>query len=389
MLHPCSRVISLNESDAVLDSDVLLIVSSLILVAYVLFLVVPGVFLNYYIVSALIRSKTLRTPLNLFMASISLHIILYYASYGFLSVPAFFNTMVHCDCSYRYYQWFLAYVFKFTLYPLQFCSVVIAYFLVVRKSSRSLTFCKVLSVITIIWIITLMASLPILIVVPQENFSDFCSCLCDPRIVNLSNLSGSVLLLTSSSKTFFECHDCLLVILPVLIVAVFTTASYCTIKKSLPHFQSTITRKMLFLPVVVTGVAVFFLPFLEIINWQERSLVLLKLKLAGWPGNFLVFVLSLLWDMDGIVYGCMILYFNHGVRMHCADSITGMKNRMKNKLYRIMNWRRETTQPAETSVEKHKDKISTVACVISGNHTRDSSMAYVCQSTQSFATDNA
>lgn len=293
------------------------IIVGLSLLLNLLLIFLPSVVLNGCIVLTFVRTKSLHTPSNLLSVNISVSVLVFACVYWPVSIFSIQKAVVSCDCTLRYVQWILAYIFRLTLYSLNFMALAVGYFVIFKYGFRSLTNSLVIIVIACLWIVSLVSNVPLICLVPVQNFASSCEevCLSDNASIFMNGTSSHVpSFMNLSLLIYIIIRNMLFTVLPIFTVAGLTGASYFIFKKSVINPSSSLSKRLLLLPFLMTTTLFVFVLSLEAINWHPMSLYSSSMKEENLPIDFAVYLVLLLWDIDGIVYACLILYFNVALR---------------------------------------------------------------------------
>ena len=288
--------------------------------SYILLITIPAFVLNGLILMTFFKVKELRTPSNLLSVHFSVIGIIVSTVYSPFAVAAFVNVMIFCDCSVLYYHWVVGHVFHFGLYPLNILVLTISYLMILKFSASILTIFKTLIAIVIIWFISLLSNLPTFFITPSNVFIDCCQTVCN----NGTELCDTPLrqsftprLFSNASNIYFHLRDVVIIIIPLVIVFVVTATSYYIYRKSMMRSNVSLEVRMLLLPIIMTLTIGVYLLGQDVINWQPS-----QSTDDRYPGMLTFILLHMLWDINGVVFPLLILFFNVKLRRNCLDTLT-------------------------------------------------------------------
>ena len=298
--------------------------------AYILLITVPSFLLNGLIVFTFAKAKELQTPSNLISVHLSIIGLLITILYSPFSVAAFINVMTSCDCTVLYYHWFFGHIFHFGLYPLNILVLNISYFVIIKFSFLVLTLRRALIGILIIWLISILGNLPAIFITPPHDFVDCCQTVC----VNGSDLCNTTLEqyftprnFNNESKVYYHVRDFIIILIPAVIVFVTSSIAYCIYKKSSIKSSFGLEVRLLLLPVIMTLTIGGYLLGQDVINWQP-----FQTSGEDYPGILVFLLLHMLWDINGVFFPILILFFNVKIRRNCYI-ILSCKPRVVNLAY--------------------------------------------------------
>ena len=287
--------------------------------AYILLITVPSFLLNGLIVFTFAKAKELQTPSNLISVHLSIIGLLITILYSPFSIAAFINVMTSCDCTVLYYYWFFGHIFHYGLYPLNILVLNISYFVIIKFSFSALTLRRALIGILIIWLISILGNLPGIFISPPQEFIECCQTVC---------INGSVLCNTTldqsftprdfsnESKVYYHVRDFIIILIPAVIVFVTSSIAYCIYKKSSMRSSLGLEVRLLLLPVIMTLTIGGYLLGQDAINWRP-----LQTSGEDYPGILVFLLLHMLWDINGVFFPILILFFNVKIRRKCYQII--------------------------------------------------------------------
>lgn len=310
--------------------------------------------LNGSIVLVFILSPELRTPINLIVVHLSVVSLIPTVLTPF-TLAAFLLAIVSCGCSALYYRWIFWQIFLFGIYPFNIVLLTISYLLVIKFSGSCLTIRRVVVSIVLMWTLSILINSPTPIITPAEDYIDCCQTVCldgsapcngthlqtfTPRTLNPIIVPGG----------YYNYRDLLVLILPTVIILLASLGSYYIFKRSSIRSSTELELRMLLLPIIMTVCGGPFFLVEDLINWLDTSV-----DDDRFPGIIVYAILYLFWDVAGIVFGLIILFFNVSIRK---------------KIYRItLNRFRVSSEADPTDVKKSikSDTINTSAYTATAN----------------------
>ena len=282
-----------------------------------LLILIPSIVLNGSIVMTFVRTKSLHTPSNLLSVNISVSVLVFVCIYWPVSMFSIQFAVIRCDCTMRYVQFILMYVFRLTLYSLDFVALAVGYFVILKYGIQTLSNFKVGAVIVFLWILAIVGNIPMVLLVPPSDFTSWCQNVCLSQ--NASELmrdevSMPLSYMDLTLRVFIIIRHLLFSVIPILSVAGLSIATYCIFRKSIVNPSRSLSARLMLLPFFMTATLLVFVFFLEVINWHPSFLYSLSMREVNLPVDFAIYLISLLWDLDGIVYACLTLYFNVALR---------------------------------------------------------------------------
>ena len=284
---------------------------------YLLCITAPSFILNGLILLTFFKAKELRTPSNLLSVHFSVVGIIVSTIYSPFAVAAFINVMIFCDCSVLYYHWFFGHIFHYGLYPLNILILTLSYLLILKYSTSVLTIFRALMAIIIIWILSVLSNFPAILITPPSVFIDCCETVCDNGTEMCSTpleQSFTPRLFSQASNVYFHIRDGLIILMPSVIVFVATASSYCIYRRSTMKSSLSLEVRMLLLPILMTFIIAVYLLGQDFINWQPT-----QTTDDRYPGILIFVVLHMLWDINGVVFPILILFFNVKLRLRCFE----------------------------------------------------------------------
>ena len=230
-------------------------------------------------------------------------------------MAAFVNIMLFCDCNILYYIWYVGHVFHFGLYPLNILILTICYLLILKFSTSVLSTFRALAAIAIIWIISILTTFPALFITSPSTFIDCCetvcyngSALCDTPLEQ----SFTPRVFSNASNAYFHLRDMFIIIIPSIIVFVATASSYYIYRKASMKASLSLEIRMLLLPILMTVTIAVYLLSQDVINWQPT-----QTTDERFPGILIFILLHMMWDINGVVFPVLIMFFNVKLRQTC------------------------------------------------------------------------
>lgn len=183
-----------------------------------------------------LRVKKLCTPLNTLAVHISVIGLFKLIFSIIISLPAFALAVIECNCKLIYPKWMLAYIFHFSLYPLNIAFISFSYFMTIKYSAKTMNFKAVIASLIFIWVITIIFNTPIVFLVPKNHFVTCCEGLCKNTTVTVCDSHGA---LTPNlfNIGYFMFLSTFLMFLPCIGTIVFSIISKCTFKPKLKFSQ--------------------------------------------------------------------------------------------------------------------------------------------------------
>ena len=302
------------------DYDTISVASAIVGVCILfnmLLILLPSIILNGSIVMTFLRTKSLHTPSNLLSVNISISVLAFACIYWPVSIFSIQTAVLSCDCTLRYVQWILTYVFRLTLYSLDFVALAVGYFVILKYGFQILTVSKVIAVIMFLWIVAIVSNVPMVLLLPPHNFTSWCEAVClsqNTSDIMSGELPPTLSYMNLSLRVYIIVRNLLFTVTPILTVAGLTGATYCVFRKSIVNPSASLSARLMLLPFLMTTTLLVFVFFLEVINWHPTILYSSSMTKANLPIDFTIYLISLLWDLDGIVYACLTLYFNVTLR---------------------------------------------------------------------------
>lgn len=222
--------------------------------------------------------------------------------------------MISCGCSALYYRWIFWQIFLFGIYPLNVVLLTISYLCVIKFSGKCLNFKRVVISIMAMWALSLVINLPTPFVTPAEDYIVCCETVCK----NGSAPCNSTFLQTFTPRTlspivfpggYYNYRDLFLLIIPTFIILFASLGSYYIFKQSSIRSSAELELRMLLLPIIMTACGGPFFIIEDLINWLDTSV-----DDDRFPGIIVYAILYLFWDVAGIAFGLIILFFNVSIR---------------------------------------------------------------------------
>ena len=289
-----------------------------ILPLYILVIVLPSFFLNGLIVLSFFKTREIRTPSSLLAIHMSIVSVLTCLLYSPIASVGFTVVMTTCNCTVTYYQWFLAHLLHFGVYPLNLVIIAGNYLVNLKFASVFHTFRRVGLVLSVLWIITLLATIHILVVVPEKDFTECCTVVCTNHtaLCDIPTRQFTPHRFDEASESFFAFHDIATAALPIIMAFMFTAISYYSFKKSITESSAIFEQRMLLLPLVKTTASTFLIIGQVLINWHGFTVTAQSV-----PGNTVFFLFGLFWDINGVVFAILALYVSIEIRKSCLKII--------------------------------------------------------------------
>lgn len=300
------------------------VIIGIVVSLYLLLITIPSFILNGLLLMTFFKVKELRTPSNLLSVHFSVIGLIVSTIYSPFAIAAFINVMIFCECSVLYYHWVLGHVFHFGLYPLNILILTISYLMILKFSSSILTMFRAVIAIVIIWFISLLSDFPTFFITPSNVFIDCCQTVCN----NGSALCDTPLqqsftprLFSNASNLYFHIRDFIIILIPSVIVFVVTATSYYIYRKSSIKSTISLEVRMLLLPIIMTLTIGIYLLGQDVINWLPS-----QTTDERYPGIIIFILLHMLWDVNGVVFPVLILFFNVKLRRNCVHVFTCRKS---------------------------------------------------------------
>ena len=301
------------------DTIVADVVTYLILSIYILTIVIPSLILNGVIVIAFMKTKTLYTPSNVLAVHICFVGLIVTIFYSPITIVSFLEVMQSCSCLILYYHWFIGHVFHFTLYPLNILLLTISYYIILKYSSKALTFTKVYVSLFIIWCISIIVHIPIPFLTSVDIFTECCESVCINETEICNGTFSEVFTphtFNAAGRIYYNIRVELFIILPSIIVLIASAAAFYTYRMKVMKSQFELRIRMILLPILMFfSVAVFILGQ-DVVNWQPS-----QVNDSSLPGIFVFILMGMIKDSSGVYFAVLILYFNVNIRRACLSLI--------------------------------------------------------------------
>lgn len=323
---------------------VLIAVTVVLVLLYIILIAIPSPILNGLILTTFIKYKELHTPSNLLSVHFCVIGLIVSLVYSPLTIAAFITVMLSCNCNVLYFHWTIGHIFHFSLYPLSILLLTISYFVMIKYSPKQVTFRRVFVALGTIWVISTVGHVPILFLTPQELFVECCELVC----LNETAVCNSSLYTTftphvmgTAGRIYYNIRVELLIIVPSILVFVFSMIAYCVYKKAAMQSTPDLKLRMLLLPPLMTFSVAIFILGQDVVNWQPS-----QIDQPALPGVFIFVVMGLIWDSNGVYFALLILYFNVRLRNNCLRMLKLSCCRAGQDKYKVNDCRSNDTPPA-------------------------------------------
>lgn len=309
------------------------LIVGLIVPVYLLCVWIPSIIINGLIVAVCIVKKDLHTPVNILSAHISFIGLLMSAVYSTVCTIDFIIAMTSCNCQLTYFTWLTAIAIHLSVYPLNGLILAVTYFCVIRFSLKKFNVKGAIIVLTVTWIISVLGTAPSVYLLPFDVFVTCCEEVCQNNSFLCSveeNKHFVPYALTYGIDTYIKIRDVLFVLVPVVLVAVFTTLSYIEFKKRSNKKSNSIQleRRMLLLPILMSTAFVLLYGGRNVTNRAG-----IPTPNDSLPGITFYYLITLL-DLTSFVCAGLVLFFNVTIRNTC---ITLVKTTLKKNKVRPLN----------------------------------------------------
>ena len=284
--------------------------------------------LNGLILLTSLMTVELRTSANVVTIHLSLIGFLVPIVYSPSSLAAFLDVTLSCDCNVLYYQWLFGQVLFSGVYPLNILLLTINYLLIIKFTSKSVTYLRASIGLGIIWGISFLFNLPTVFLTPPRDYIDCCETVCrnGSAVCNTSNTQQfTPRLFNDIGSQYYNFRDITMIVVPSAIVFSTSAASYYIYRKLSVKTSFGLELRMLLLPVIMTTVSSVHLLAQDCIDWRPTHTTN-----EEFPGVMVYISLHILWDTNGVLYAVMILFFNVTLRRKCIDFVSATLFRRKN-----------------------------------------------------------
>lgn len=314
---------------------------------YVLFILLPSLFLNGSIVLAFIKKKYVRTPLNLLTVNQCCAGIFSNLLNGSLLLIATPVALKHGSCATAPLVVASVIWTHYGMNMLNLTAISLGMFITLKYGASFITYKKALSVILINWIYpTFWGAILAFITRDYPNLT--CEAYTDYQRPPPNSTAGPQMY----QIILFVARDILVSWVTRVLVAASSIASYRLFRRNTICPPEGLTRKMLFLPILMTL-------FLTVITMCTGILLIglnngygITISVDSPLVNIKDIVLMLV-EYDAIAYASLLLYFNIKLR-------SAVKEVLKD-IFNLCNYKKNKVQPLGCqTTSKHKPDTATV-----------------------------
>lgn len=314
---------------------------------YVLFILLPSLFLNGSIVLAFIKKKYVRTPLNLLTVNQCCAGIFSNLLNGSLLLIATPVALKHGSCATAPLVVASVIWTHYGMNMLNLAAISLGMFITLKYGASFITYKKALSVILINWIYpTFWGAILAFITRDYPNLT--CEAYTDYQRPPPNSTAGPQMY----QIILFVARDILVSWVTRVLVAASSIASYRLFRRNTICPPEGLTRKMLLLPILMTL-------FLTVITMCTGILLIglnngygITISVDSPLVNIKDIVLMLV-EYDAIAYASLLLYFNIKLR-------SAVKEVLKD-IFNLCNYKKNRVQPLGCqTTSKHKPDTATV-----------------------------
>ena len=314
---------------------------------YVLFILLPSLFLNGSIVLAFIKKKYVRTPLNLLTVNQCCAGIFSNLLNGSLLLIATPVALKHGSCATAPLVVASVIWTHYGMNMLNLTAISLGMFITLKYGASFITYKKALSVILINWIYpTFWGAILAFITRDYPNLT--CEAYTDYQRPPPNSTAGPQMY----QIILFVARDILVSWVTRVLVAASSIASYRLFRRNTICPPEGLTRKMLLLPILMTL-------FLTVITMCTGILLIglnngygITISVDSPLVNIKDIVLMLV-EYDAIAYASLLLYFNIKLR-------SAVKEVLKD-IFNLCNYKKNKVQPLGCqTTSKHKPNTATV-----------------------------
>ena len=294
-------------------------VTSLCLAGYYLLIVLPSLLLNGVILNAFFKTKSIRTTTNLIAVHISITSLVHTILAGIIGILNWVAYLKWCFSIFGYILWFISFPLQFTIQPMNFLLLSVAYYTTLKSVRPFLTIPVVVKLLLAIWVLGIAVNTPVVVLYPIQTFAEVARELCCNINISWDKYFQSVN--STEIVTFFFIRDMFCTWIPTVLAIVFIILSYCMIKKTAPSESRDFPCRLLLMPVLSAVVLIITLfVFLNIISSSWLVSIVAYTNINFRPDKVL-FLVALATDANWIIYAFLLLYFNRYLRSYFVESV--------------------------------------------------------------------
>ena len=295
------------------------VATSLCLAAYYLLIILPSLLLNGVILNAFIKTKSIRTTINLIAVHISITSLVHTVLAGIIGILNWVVYLKWCNAIFGYILWIISYPLQFTIQPMNFLLLSVAYYTTLKSARPFLTMPKVVKILIAIWVLGIIVNIPVAVLYPIGTFIEVSYELCCTV-----NISWDIYFQSANSTevdTFFLVRDVLCAWIPAMLAILFIILSYCIIKKTASNKSREFPCRLLLMPILSAVVLTVSLVVFLNLNLSSWFVSVVSSADINFSPDKLLMLVSLATDTNWLLYACLLLYFNEYLRIYFVENV--------------------------------------------------------------------
>ena len=317
---------TIDETNFVGNIKLFVILNGVLAPLYLLFLLLPSLFLNGTITMLFVKKKELRSPLNLLAGNQCCYGILSNLLNGFLAIVVYPISLSYGSCALEPIMVATTIWTHFGVSTLNLAAFSVGIYFTLKYYNNillKLTYRKALIMIVIIWVYPALWAIGL--AYSTRNISS----------LRCQLYTDDFELLVSDSSIFQgEIHQIVLYIsrdfavdmISRTLVIIFCIASYRLFRKSTINPSEGLTRKMLLLPILMTTM-------ISVVNFCSGVLLIginngyggISLEnFESSPLYYISTLFQLLVEYNSLAYACLLIYFNQALQSTFTVGIKAM-----------------------------------------------------------------
>lgn len=302
------------------------ILNAILAPIYLLFLLLPSLFLNCTIIVLLVKKKELRSPLNLLTGNQCCYGILSNLLNGFLALIIYPISLSYGSCALEPVMVATTIWTHFGVSTLNLAafSVGIYFTLKFNNTSHKLTYRKALIVVAVVWMYPALWAIGL--AYSTRNVTSLrCQLYTDDFelfTADSSDFQGEL-----HQIVFYISRDFAVDMVARTIVVIFCVASYRLFRKSTINPPEGLSRKMLLLPILMTimiGVVNFCSGVLLIaINNGYGGISAENFESS--PLYYISTLFQLFVEYNALAYACLLIYLNQNLQTAIMEGIKAIR----------------------------------------------------------------
>ena len=293
--------------------------TSLCLVAYYLLIVFPSLLLNGVILNAFIKTRSIRTSTNLIAVHISITSLVHTILAGIIGILNWVAYLKWCNSIFGYILWIIAYPLQFTIQPMNFLLLSVAYYTTLKSARPFLTIAQVVKILIAIWILGTVVNIPLAVVYPIGTFTEVAYEFCCNFNTSLDIYFQSVN--STEVDALFFARDVLCAWIPAVLAILFIILSYCIIKKTASKESREFPCTLLLMPVLSAAVLTISLIAFLNLNFSSWLVPVVSSANINFSPDKVLILVSLATDTNWLLYACLLLYFNRYLRSYFTEKV--------------------------------------------------------------------